>query len=474
MMRPTARHSWHLDRKADVMHSTLVFPFAPRRLRRAARLAWLPLVVMTAASACTNKADTAPGTGPSELGLSLGVTASPDVLELDGLSQSTITITARGPDGGPMNNVGVNLDIRTGDQIQDLGRLSSKNVRTGSDGVARVTYTAPFAPASGNSDTMPVVTIQAIPEGNDYSNAVSRSVDIRLRSRGIILPVAFAPIPRVTFSPTDPGTDQDIRFDASSSIASCAPDPAAPNDASRCTPVAGATIVSYLWDFGNGRSGTGVRSSSFYSTAGTYTVKLTVTNDRGLSNTGFFEVTITAVAGPTAAFTASPLTVGVGERVNVDASASTPTHDRDLIEFNWSWGDGRTSSGKLQSHTYSQAGSYTITLTVVDSTGRTGTATQQVQVGAGQLPTANFNFSPTTPRVSDTVNFDATVSSAPPGRTIVRHEWNWGDGSAVLVGNEPRPSHRYGQPGTYVVTLTVIDSATARSLAVTKNVTVTP
>jgi PKD repeat protein len=456
------------------MHSTqlsIVSP-RPRFLRRAARLAWLPLVAAVTVSGCTNKTEAPPPTGPSELGLSVIVTASPDILDLDGLSQSQITITTRGPDGSPVRDVPFNLDMLFGGQIQDVGRLSSKQPVTGSDGRAVVTYTAPAAPPTGNSDQMATVVISAIPIGNDYKNAVARTVDIRLRPRGVILPQAGSPVPRFTMSPTDPGEDVDIRFDASSSIASCL----AIDQSGNCTQPTAGTITSYLWEFGNGRTASGVTAHSFYSTRGTYTAKLTVTNDRGLSNTVTKEISITGVPNPTASFVASPTTVGVGERVNVDASSSQPAPggDRFLIRYDWAWGDGRTSEGVRQSHTYSQAGSYTIQLTVSDNTGRTGTATQSVNVGTGQLPVANFTFSPTGPRANQLVSFDATVSTAPAGRTVARHEWNFGDNSPVLSGVEPRPTHTYGAPGAYVVTLTVIDSSNVRSVAITKNVTVIP
>jgi PKD repeat protein len=457
------------------MHSTQVLIMSPRPafLRRAARLAWLPLVAAVTVAGCTKKTEAPPPTGPSELGLSVIVTASPDILDLDGLSQSQITVTTRGPDGSPVRDVPLNLDMMFGGQVQDVGRLSNKQPVTGSDGRAVVTYTAPAAPPSGNSDSMATVVISAIPIGNDYKNAVARTVDIRLRPRGVILPQAGSPIPRFTISPTDAGEDQDIRFDASSSTASCLEI----NPTSGvCTQPASGTITSYLWEFGNGRTASGVTAHTFYSTRGTYTAKLTVTNDRGMSNSTTKEIQISGVATPTAAFTASPTSVGVGERVNVDASASQPAPggDRFLIRYDWTWGDGRTSEGVRQSHTYSQAGSYTITLTVSDNTGRTGTATQSVTVGQGQQPVANFTFSPTSPRVGTLVSFDAAVSTAPPGRTVARHEWNFGDNSPVLAGVEPRPTHTYGAAGTYVVTLTVIDSSNVRSVAITKNVTVTP
>jgi PKD repeat protein len=461
------------------MHSTQVSIVSPRPrfLRRAAPLAWLPLVAAVTVSGCTNKTEAPPPTGPSEMGLSVIVTATPDIIDLDGLSQAQVTITTRGPDGSPVRDVPFNLDMKVetplGLEIADVGRLSTKQPVTGSDGRAVVTYTAPAAPASGNSDNMGKVIISAIPVGNDYKNAVERTVDIRLRPRGVILPQAGSPIPRFTLSPSDPGEDVDIRFDASSSIASCL----AIDTSGNCTQLGTGTITSYLWEFGNGRTASGVSAHSFYSTAGTYTAKLTVTNDRGLTNTTTKAISITTVPAPTAAFSISPTTVvGVGERINVDASASKAAAggDRFLIQYNWNWGDGRTSEGVHQSHSYSQAGTYTITLTVADNTGRTGTTTGSVTVGQGQQPVANFNFSPTGPRAGNLVSFDATVSTAPPGRTIARHEWNFGDNSPILSGVEPRPTHTYAAAGTYVVTLTVIDSSNVRSVAFTKNLTVSP
>src|SRR5262249_36376687 len=64
---------------------------------------------------------------------------------------------------------------------------------------------------------------------------------------------------------------------------------------------ADGTIAGYSWDFGdNSAAGTGAKPSHTYATAGTYTVKLTVTDDKGATATS---QTTVAVAGPTQPFT---------------------------------------------------------------------------------------------------------------------------------------------------------------------------
>jgi PKD repeat protein len=357
--------------------------------------------------------------------------------------------------------------------IVDVGRLSSKTATTGGDGRATVTYTAPTLPSSGNSDPGYGVTIQAIPSGTDYSAAVPRTVDIRLVPQGIILPVAHAPVPRFTWSPTAPGEGADITFDGSSSIASCSPDPTAPNDATKCTPE-GGNIVLYQWDFGNGRTGNGVQPHTSFDAAGTYVVKLTVANDRGLTNSATNTVSVTAVAKPTASFTYSPANPNINEGIHFDASASTASTGRSIVSYSWNWGDGNFGSGVQTSHVFTKAQSYTITLTVTDNAGSTGTSSQTLTFNAGKKPTARFTFSPTAPKPGQTVNFDGTLSTPfDPNRPIVKYDWNFGDGTTLLDSTEPRPAHSFAA-GAYNVTLKVTDSAGGVSDVFTSTVSVNP
>jgi PKD repeat protein len=73
-----------------------------------------------------------------------------------------------------------------------------------------------------------------------------------------------------------------------------------------------------------------------------------------------------------------------------------------------------------------------------------------------------FAFSPQTPQALQVVNFDGSLSTPGTGRTIVRYDWDFGDGDAKTG---VRTTHDYPISGVYLVTLKVTDDsgATARS-----------
>jgi PKD repeat protein len=428
-----------------------------RTARRAGLLGWLPVAAAVALSGCTTKtAEAPPLSGPSELGLSLELRVSPDVLVMDGVSQSTLTITSRDSNGSIQPNVAVRVELTTGGEITDVaGRLSTKNVTTGGDGRASVTYTAPNSVANQNSDSGNMgVTLIVTPAGSDYRNAFTRQIDIRLVPQGTVLPQAFAPVAQFTVSPTAPGEGQDVIFDASSSIISCQPDPSDPNNAAKCREAGGT--ATYQWDFGNGQTGSGVRQTVRYPAAGSYVVTLIVTNDRGMNSAPATRtVQVSQVAAPSADFAFSPSQPAVGQQVFFDGNASRASGSRTITNYSWNFGDGHFGSGVTEAHRYERAGSFNVTLTVTDSGGKTGTSSKAVTVGAGAAPTAAFTTSPATIRAGQPFFLDATVSTAPPGRTIVRYEWNFGDNQIV---EGARIEKVYPVSGTFTVTLTVTDS----------------
>ena len=82
---------------------------------------------------------------------------------------------------------------------------------------------------------------------------------------------------------------------------------------------------------------------------------------------------------PSASFTVKPASGTAPLAVTLDASASEDS-DGSISRYRWEFGDGATGEGRSMQHTYSEAGSYTVRLTVTDNDGATATAQQNVQV----------------------------------------------------------------------------------------------
>jgi PKD repeat protein len=103
--------------------------------------------------------------------------------------------------------------------------------------------------------------------------------DVRGASSTLAQPLtvgpAVPPTAAFTFSPTTIATGQTIFFNAESS-----------------RPATGRRLVSYDWDFGSGRFGSGVTTTKSYDSAGTYTVTLTVTDDAGEKATASQTITV--------------------------------------------------------------------------------------------------------------------------------------------------------------------------------------
>ncbi|MCU7937090.1 MAG: PKD domain-containing protein, partial [Candidatus Thiodiazotropha sp. (ex Dulcina madagascariensis)] len=213
------------------------------------------------------------------------------------------------------------------------------------------------------------------------------------------------------------------------------------------------TIVAYAWDFGDGTSGTGSTPSHTYASAGTYNVTLSVTDDGGLSNTATTTVAIGSVTNlPPVAVANGPYSGTVGLPVSFDSTGSNDP-DGTLATYHWDFGDGATATGANPTYAYTAQGTYSVTLTVTDNEGAMGSDTTTATIGVGnQAPVAVAN-GPYSATVNLPVQFDSTGSSDPDG-AIVAYDWDFGDGTA---GTGPNPSHTYATPGTYNVTLTVMD-----------------
>ncbi len=232
------------------------------------------------------------------------------------------------------------------------------------------------------------------------------------------------------------------------------------------------SIVSYLWEFGDGTQSTTPNTYHTYTATGTYTVTLTVTDDNGGSATTTFDIEI---VNPTSGNQApvsqinGPYTGTTGVALTFDSSGSTDS-DGNIASYSWNFGDGTTGSGASPSHSYSAAGSYTVSLTVTDNDNASSnkvTTTVTISDSANIAPGANINgpYSGTTGVV---VAFSSAGSTDSDG-TIASYSWNFGDGT---TGSGASPSHSYSAAGSYTVSLTVTDNDNASSSKATTTVTI--
>lgn len=205
------------------------------------------------------------------------------------------------------------------------------------------------------------------------------------------------------------------------------------------------TIVSWLWDFGDGTGTSILQNPTYtYSATGTYTVSLMVTDN--LANTDSYVTTVSVNENPIAMFTA-PTSICAGTLAAfLDGSTiSTGT----ITNWNWNFGDpasGASNTSILQnpSHNYFTQMMYTATEIVTSDMGCKDTATISITVDS-------IGVSYTTSVSGPTVTFTGNVWGGAPGYTFI---WNFGDASTDFTIN---PVHTYSSIGTYLVCFTATD-----------------
>jgi PKD repeat protein len=411
------------------------------------------LLGAVALSSCTLKnADAPPLTGPSELGTSVSVQVSPDILPTDGGSQALVTIIVRDANGQPVPNKSLRTEIYVNGAPTDFGTLSAKNVVTDASGKATVVYTAPSV-NTGGVDAGLNVQIAATPIGTDANSSIARTVTVRLVPVGFVVP-ASGLVPSFTNTPNSARDNENMVFDASASKSNGL-----------------APIAEYRWNFGDGATGSGVIANHSFSSAGTFSVTLTIVDTLGRTAAVTRAVTITPGLAPEAEIVFSPPSPRPGQLVIFNGAASQPAPGRTIVSYEWSFGDGATATGEEATHVYTTAGSYRAVLKVTDNAGRADLADALVVVGATN-PTAVFVNSPTQPRVAQTITFNASASTAGAGRTIVSYAWDFGDGTTG-TGVQFSKAGGYTAAGTYTVTLVVTDDQGNKGV-VSQTITISP
>jgi PKD repeat protein len=221
---------------------------------------------------------------------------------------------------------------------------------------------------------------------------------------------------------------------------------------------------------GDGSSASGQTATHAYVTANTYTVSVFVT-DLSNGHTGSATTTATVTGGTLGTLTigaGGPYTGTAGTAVTMTGTATGST----LPQYSWSFGDGTTGAGQTTTHVYSSAGTFSVTLTVVDSlTSATGSAATAATIsGSGTtcVPSVTVPIGTVCPSNSTTCVPGVTVpigtvcpsnsTTCVPGVTvpvgtncgITASAYASTCGIGVLCGSSsPYSGSPYGSYGTY-------------------------
>jgi gliding motility-associated-like protein len=213
----------------------------------------------------------------------------------------------------------------------------------------------------------------------------------------------------------------------------------------------GSAIVSYLWDFGDGNTAATQNATHTYGDFGYFNVTLTVVSDNGCEDS--YAQTVFVHPIPVSDFIVGSICEDFALPFTSTATVSGPLDH--VNGWLWNFGDPGSGPSNLSSqvnpsHTYSNPGNYTVTLTVTSSNGCTHTTQKDVTIYA--KPVSKFTYE----KVCANERTEFTDKSlTDPATPIVSWSWDFGDGKTSTTRN---PKHDYAPvgPGTYTVSLTVV------------------
>ncbi|RYY99670.1 MAG: PKD domain-containing protein [Chitinophagaceae bacterium] len=203
----------------------------------------------------------------------------------------------------------------------------------------------------------------------------------------------------------------------------------------------GAT--NYQWDFGDNSSSADPSPTHRYSAPGTYTVKLRAYNTNGVSVTCADSVwmDVTVLASQTGS-----MTVTGNSSTCAPFTATFTNNTTPATSVTWDFGDGSLPSTlNSVAHTFTRAGSFTVTLTVVAPGGCNFVTTQTITVGG---PAGQLVYTPGYVCGGQSVRLEAIATGAST------YTWDFGNGVTQTSSNNV-VNYTYPDPGTFLPSVTL-------------------
>lgn len=200
----------------------------------------------------------------------------------------------------------------------------------------------------------------------------------------------------------------------------------------------GGTIVKWEWDFGDGTTSNLQNPQKTYTTAGFYTISLSVTSSTGCTGFNAAYRYIRVVSGVTADFSFSRDSVC---HAPFGVSFLNETAGPGTMSYSWDFGNSTTSTQQNPSTTYANTGTFNVKLTATSEFGCSNTVTKPVNITG-----SNTTFTaPDSACLNKPVNFVNTSAPVP-----LSSFWDFGDGTTSTQLN---PAKTFTAPGPYTVKL---------------------
>jgi PKD repeat protein len=327
-----------------------------------------------------------------------------------------------------------------------------------------------FAPSSPKTNEQVTFTSDATDDGNvaleewdfendgiydttgsqaqhSYATADSYTVKLRVtddqgeqssttKTVNVTEPPNDPPTPAFGFSPSSPQANELVTFTSTST-----------DDGS---------IASTEWDFTDDgtfdASGTSVQHA--YAVPKTHTVRLKVTDDKGVSRETTKTVTVPNQA-PVADFSFAPISPSKGETVNFSSLATDP-EDR-VQSLTWDLnGDNQftDATGPTAATAFAAPGPHTVRLKILDQDGGSDTATKTITVPS-QPPVASFDIAPASPLTEEIVTFTST--STDPDGVVSDVAWDTDNDGSFDDGTDVQAERSYTTASTRTVRLRIKD-----------------
>ncbi len=220
--------------------------------------------------------------------------------------------------------------------------------------------------------------------------------------------------------------------------------------------------VSYFWTFGDGTSSIAANPIHTYYAFGNFTVTLAVTNASGcidsITRKGFVQV-----QKPQIEFKGLPQSGCLPLTIKPSTNIVT---NQPILSYLWRFGDGTTSNAADPQHTYTNSGTYSVTVIVTTQSGCKDSLTLTNAVRAGNKPHAQFVASP-----GETCNADPVKFTDGSSGNVDEWHWNFGDKSSSTDQN---PSHVFDGIGKFDVTLVAVSNGCADTITMKDAVNILP